>query len=145
MIRVEANYSDHCCKPNLRLKYDQVHQSGDYLEWTRYIKAMASHASTFMKLSGFFSELPPLSSNPDIDAIAREIKPWTDVIFDSFGAQRVMFGSDWPVCNIGGGRKAWDTWLLVVTKVLELRGLSDSEKNAVWGGTANVAYRLSIE
>lgn len=66
-----------------------------------------------MKLSGAFSELPPLPSpTPEtseedvITSTVERLRVWTDVIFDNFGPRRVMFGSDWPVCNTNGGGTA---------------------------------------
>lgn len=101
-----------------------------------------------MKLSGAFSELLPLQaeSEPDFEAIVERVQPWTDVIFDAFGADRVMFGSDWPVCNIGGGGNdvSWGRWRRVVEKVLERRGLSGEQKRGVWGSVALHAYGIEI-
>lgn len=100
-----------------------------------------------MKLSGGFSELPPLgSAEPDIPSLVERLHPWTDVIFDTFGPERVMFGSDWPVCNIGGGGNevSWRRWQAVVEQVLDRRGLSHEQKAGVWGQTAIAAYGIDI-
>lgn len=101
-----------------------------------------------MKLSGAFSELQPLEaeSEPDFGEIVERVQPWTDVVFDVFGAERVMFGSDWPVCNVGGGGNdvAWGRWRRVVEEVLERRGLSEEEKRGVWGSVALHAYGIEI-
>lgn len=101
-----------------------------------------------MKLSGAFSELPSLTSDsePDISEIANRLQPWTDVVFDAFGAKRVMFGSDWPVCNIGGGGNSvsWNRWIRVVESILEKKGLSEEQKQGVWGHVAVKAYGLSL-
>lgn len=107
---------------------------------------MARFPKAYMKLSGGFSELPPLSSEPDIPSLVEQLRPWTDVIFDAFGPERVMFGSDWPVCNIGGGGNevTWRRWHAVVEQVLDRRGLSDEQKAAVWGQTAVAAYGIDI-
>lgn len=109
---------------------------------------MAAHKMTYMKLSGAFSELPPLSSTPEpeIPALVDRLQPWTDAVFDAFGPERVMFGSDWPVCNIGGGGNevAWRRWRSVVEGVLKRRGLSEEQKRGVWGGVAVRAYGIEI-
>lgn len=103
---------------------------------------------TYMKLSGAFSELPPLTvdTEPDVVNLVDRLRPWTDVVFDAFGAERVMFGSDWPVCNIGGGGNdvSWKRWQKVVEGVLDRRGLSEEQKQGVWGGVAVKAYRVEI-
>lgn len=104
--------------------------------------------TTYMKLSGAFSEIKPLSGEGqvDIDGLANLLEPWTDVIFDAFGPERVMFGSDWPVSNIGGGGNdvAWNRWLRVVETILVRRGLSTEEKIGVWGQVAVKAYGIEI-
>ena len=140
---------DHLCKPNLRLESDDTRSHPDFLEWKDLVTEMARASSrTYMKLSGAFSELLPLEaeSEPDFDAIVERLQPWTDVVFDAFGADRVMFGSDWPVCNIGGGGNdvSWSRWRRVVEEVLERRGLSEEQKRGVWGTVALHAYGIEI-
>ena len=102
---------------------------------------------TYMKLSGAFSELFPLSKNEkevDISGLVDRLQPWTDVVFNAFGAERIMYGSDWPVCNIGGGGNdlSWCRWRKVVEEVLERRGLTEEQKCGVWGQVAAKAYGL---
>lgn len=142
---------NHLCKPNLRLpdaSPASVTTHPDFLEWSSLVTAMAQYPRTYMKLSGGFSELPPLSSDaePDMASIVERIRPWTDVVFDAFGAERVMFGSDWPVCNVGGGGNevSWRRWTSVVENMLEQRRLTDAEKRGVWGGVAVKAYGVEI-
>ncbi|KAF3398495.1 L-rhamnono-gamma-lactonase [Penicillium rolfsii] len=140
---------NHLCKPNLRLSPDTVLSHPEFLEWKELVTKMAQLSSrNFMKLSGAFSELPPLESEsePDISNLIDRIQPWTDVVFDAFGAERVMFGSDWPVCNVGGGGNdvSWSRWINVVEGILERRGLSEEQKQGVWGQVAVKAYGVSI-
>lgn len=55
-----------------------------------------------------------------------------------------MFGSDWPVCNIGGGGNAvaWQRWQDVVQLLLEKRGMGEKELRDIWGGVACKAYGI---
>ncbi|OOF93809.1 hypothetical protein ASPCADRAFT_209056 [Aspergillus carbonarius ITEM 5010] len=142
---------NHLCKPNLRLPFsspDSIATHPDFLEWSSLVTAMAQHPSTYMKLSGGFSELPPFvaESEPDIASLVEQTRLWTDVIFDAFGPERVMFGSDWPVCNVGGGGNAvaWRRWKSVVEGILEKRGLTQDQKEGVWGGVAVKAYGIEV-
>lgn len=123
---------------------------------------MATHSTTtYMKLSGLFSEYSQISeefTQADetslIDHLVDHARPWTDAVFDAFGPYRVMFGSDWPICTVGtgaqasktgGGRAgAWVRWRKVVERLIEKRGLSEDEKEDVWGGVAVRAYGLDI-
>jgi L-rhamnono-1,4-lactonase len=156
----KRNITDHLCKPNLRISSNEtVIDHPDFLEWKSLVTAMATASSTtYMKLSGLFSEVPPLdedceNENAAIDCIVTHARPWTDVVFDVFGAHRIMFGSDWPVCTVGNGAAsstetkkregAWSRWRAVVESILEKRGLSEDEKRDVWGGVAVRAYGIS--
>lgn len=143
-----TDFIDHLCKPNLRLDPESVPTHSEYLEWKELITSMAKASNkTYMKLSGAFSELPPLSAdtNADIDSLVERLQPWTDVVFDAFGAERVMYGSDWPVCTIGGGGNnvSWKRWRDVVEGILEKRGLKDEEKEGIWGRVAVKAYGIA--
>ncbi len=141
--------TDHLCKPNLRLSPDSVPSHPEFLEWKELITRMTQASPrTYMKLSGAFSELPPLTtdSEPDILEITHRLQPWTDVVFDAFGVDRVMFGSDWPVCNIGGGGNniSWNRWIRVVESILEKKGLTEEQRQGVWGQVAVEAYGLNL-
>ena len=75
------------------------------------------------------------------------MKPWTSHIFKCFGKSRVMFGSDWPVCNLNGptGDDSWSSWREVVGEILNDSdfGFTEAEKTHVWADAAREAYRLS--
>jgi L-rhamnono-1,4-lactonase len=105
---------------------------------------LASFSSTYMKLSGAFSELTPRAGPWQVPEVVAQIGPWVDVIFDAFGPYKIMFGSDWPVCNTGGGgnNNAWTTWSSVVEDIIRSRQLSEEETSAIWGNTALKAYRI---
>ncbi|PWY69537.1 amidohydrolase family protein [Aspergillus heteromorphus CBS 117.55] len=142
---------NHLCKPNLRLPFsspDSIATHPDFLEWSSLVTAMAQHPTTYMKLSGAFSEFPPLTAEdgPDVASLVEQLRLWTDVVFDAFGPERVMFGSDWPVCNVGGGGNAvaWGRWRSIVEGILEKRGLTREQKEGVWGGVAVKAYGIEL-
>ncbi|PYH93473.1 amidohydrolase family protein [Aspergillus ellipticus CBS 707.79] len=142
---------NHLCKPNLRLPFsspDSIAKHPDFLEWSSLVTAMAQHPTTYMKLSGGFSEFPSLAAEPepDVASLVDQLQLWTDVVFDAFGPERVMFGSDWPVCNVGGGGNAvaWRRWRSVVEGILEKRGLTQAQKEGVWGGVAVKAYGIEM-
>lgn len=110
---------------------------------------MAAHQKTYMKISGSFSELGlalTAESEPDLDSILTRLEPWTDVVFDAFGPERVLFGSDWPICNIGGGGNtvAWRRWMKIVDTLIQRRGMTTEQAAAVFGGVAIKAYGLHI-
>ncbi|ODM17202.1 hypothetical protein SI65_07601 [Aspergillus cristatus] len=143
---------NYLCKPNLRLPFaspESTTTHRGFLEWKTLVTAMVRYPKAYMKLSGGFSELPSLSPapEPDIKFLVERLHPWTDAVFDAFGPDRVMFGSDWPVCNLGGGGNdaTWRRWRTVVEGILERRGLSEEQRLGVWGKVALKAYGIEIE
>ena len=138
---------DHMCKPNLHIAPTEVENGHPaFQQWKKCISRMASHGNTFIKLSGMFSELPHQSQNPtDVAELLRLTKPWVDAVFEFFGASRIMFGSDWPVCNVGGpGEHSWSHYVNLVTAILQAQNLNETEQGQVWSGTATSAYNLEI-
>ena len=138
---------DHMCKPDLHITPDEVERGHPAFDrWKRCISRMASHKDTFIKISGMFSELPPQGKDPtDVAELLRLTKPWVGAVFESFGASRIMFGSDWPVCNVGGpGEHSWSHYVKFVTAILQAQNLGLIEESQVWSGTATSAYNLKI-
>lgn len=140
---------NHLCKPNLRLSASEARGGHpDFAEWKECIAVFSSINNTYMKLSGAFSELPPQQEGEpaDISQIVTQLRPWADSIFQIFGPERIMFGSDWPVCNVGGPgtEMSWKHWHDVVAAILDDQDLTDDEKRMVWSGTAARAYDISL-
>jgi L-fuconolactonase len=114
---------DHAGKPPIT--------SGSLLAWASPLGELAAEPNVFCKLSGLVTEADP--ENWTVDSL----RPYAEVVLDAFGASRVMFGSDWPVCLLGG---SYDR---VTTAARELTAdLSDAEQEAVFGGSATRAYQL---
>lgn len=118
----------------------------DFERWKSAISRMAKQQNVYMKLSGAFSEIADQSSEEamPVEDIAERMRPWLDHVFDAFGCHKIMFGSDWPVCNVRGpgDAKSWSHWLDVVGYIMLSRNLSKQEQDRVWHGTATEAYRL---
>ena len=92
------------------------------------------------KLSGIFS-VPAPAGGPGLDgepaSSTAHLRPYLDLALDGFGPDRLMFGSDWPVCTLSASYAA------VVTAAVALTGeLSASEQTAILGGTARAVYRI---
>lgn len=140
---------NHLCKPNLLLSApDALKGHPDFTEWQSHIQTLARFPNTYMKLSGGWSELPSQTSTDlaDMDVLQQQIRPWTDVVFACFGPSRVLFGSDWPVCNVGGGGEevSWSRWRELVERLLEEYNLGEKDTEMVWAGTAVDAYNLDV-
>lgn len=97
-----------------------------------------------MKLSGAFNEFERTPSATQ--DIVSAIRPFLETIFHSFPG-RAMFGSDWPVCNVGGPRGDdgnWKFWVDIVDQAMTERKLTEEERNVVWWQAAVKAYRLEV-
>jgi L-fuconolactonase len=116
---------DHAAKPDIA--------SGALEPWARDMRKLAAETRLVCKLSGLATEAAPGWS-------AETLRPYLDVLVEAFGADRLMWGSDWPVLNLNGGYAAW----LEMAETL-LSGLTASERDAIFGGTANVFYGLDRE
>lgn len=114
---------DHLAKPNIR--------GGEIDEWERGIRALARHPNVHAKLSGLVTEA-------DWEQWAAEqIWPYLDVAFDAFGWERLMIGSDWPVCLVAG---SYSRTMQVVLDYVAARPLHEGE--AILGGNAERFWRL---
>lgn len=132
---------NHLCKPDFSKVTIPEHEDIDYYRWAQAIEKMSNMSKTYMKLSGVFSELPqrPTATTD----VATQIKPWVKPALKHFGPARIMFGSDWPVCNVNGPSDGspWIVWAQTVETLLgELVKPAEHEK--IWNETAIEAYRL---
>jgi L-fuconolactonase len=86
---------DHGAKPKLGSKPDMA-------AWQVGIAKLARHANVSCKLSGLLTELRPGSG-------AADVKQAADILFDLFGPDRLLWGSDWPVLTLAGNYQDWFT------------------------------------
>jgi L-rhamnono-1,4-lactonase len=103
-----------------------------------------------MKLSGAFNELDPspfsaistTTSPKEIEEILESLSPVLETVQSTFSG-RIMFGSDWPVCNVGGpGDRSWSTWKQVVETWIK-RG--DEDEDNIWWKAGSEAYGIDAE
>lgn len=115
---------DHMAKPNIA--------KGEIADWQTEISSIAQHPKVYCKLSGIITEADWSTWS------YQEIKPYLDVTIEVFGTDRVMFGSDWPVCLLAGKYAQ-------VLQILEtyFADFSEAEKEKVFGGNAANFYKIS--
>jgi L-fuconolactonase len=114
---------DHAGKPAIA--------GGDLSAWASAVRELAALPNTTCKLSGLVTEAP-------LGAPAQAFAVVAEAVLDAFGADRVMFGSDWPVCLLASDYAG----VMALARSLT-GGLSPAEREAVFGATAARAYRLS--
>jgi L-fuconolactonase len=114
---------DHAGKPPIA--------GGELGTWARDVRALAARPNTACKLSGLVTEAEPGAPPAAFAEVA-------DVILSAFGPDRVMFGSDWPVCLLAADYAG------VVALARHLTaGLSDAERHAVFAATAERVYGVN--
>ncbi|KAH7086435.1 hypothetical protein FB567DRAFT_444454 [Paraphoma chrysanthemicola] len=126
----------------VRRREEEGQQSNDKAP----LQTLSSDENTFMKLSGAFNEFSPNATPADVPSMLASLRPVLDIVFANF-AGRIMFGSDWPVCNVGGPRGEagnWGFWREVVDGVLDERALGGEERDGVWWGAAERAYGITM-
>ncbi len=115
---------DHIAKP--------VITGAPPAEWRRNLAELARRPNVCCKFSGLVTEVPGLGWTPEL------LWPYFDAVLAAFGADRLMFGSDWPVCLVATEYTRWDRFIESC-----VTGLAPAERNRILGGTAAQFYRLT--
>jgi L-fuconolactonase len=117
---------DHIGKPNIA-KGDQ----GELAAWSHSINELAKNKNVACKISGMVTEADWKSWEE------KDFKRYFEVVLNAFGTDRIMYGSDWPVCKLAATYEQ-------VTKLAEylIQDLSPSEKEKFWALNAKKAYRI---
>ena len=90
--------------PDLRIVLDHAGKppiaAGAFEGWAQAIASLAENENVFCKLSGLWTEAGE-DTSPDAT------RPWVAQLLESFGSQRLMWGSDWPVLELAGSYRGW--------------------------------------
>jgi L-fuconolactonase len=116
---------DHGAKPDIA--------SGQLEPWAALIAELARRPNVSCKLSGLVTEA-------GTGWTAKRLAPYVDHLLACFGPERLMFGSDWPVCTLAASYAE----VVRVCRELLAGRLSEHERQAVLGGSAVAAYRLTL-
>jgi L-fuconolactonase len=114
---------DHIAKPRIR--------DGVMEPWKENLKRLAEYENIFCKLSGMVTEADWATWTLD------GLRPYLDAVLDAFGAERLMVGSDWPVCILASTYKQWWSALHEWCS-----GMSQLQAEEILGGTARRVYKL---
>jgi L-fuconolactonase len=114
---------DHLSKPRIReRRFD---------DWHAELRAAAACPNLFCKISGIVTEADWRSWTKF------DLWPYVDAAVNCFGPERLMFGSDWPVCELAATYAEW--YSAAVDLASEL---TKTERDQIFGGTARRFYRL---
>lgn len=114
---------DHLAKPRIR--------NAELQPWRDNLRRLAEHGNVYCKLSGLVTEAHWTTWTLD------DLRPYLDAAMDAFGAERLMAGSDWPVCLLAASYKRW--WSALHQWCA---GLQPQQSEQILGTTARRAYHL---
>ena len=114
---------DHLAKPYIKNR--------DIEGWKNDIEAVSKYENVSCKLSGMVTEADWKSWRP------YDFMPYLDVVVEAFGTNRLMFGSDWPVCKVAGSYEQ-------VVSIVEdyFSSFSENERGMIFGGNAVEFYGI---
>lgn len=114
---------DHLGKPNIKAQ--------EIASWKKNLHSLAENPNVYCKISGVITEAN-WNTWTYVDFV-----PYFDILFDAFGAKRILFGSDWPVCLTAGNYKE-------VVKLVEkyIAKFSKEEQAGIMGKNAAKVYNL---
>ncbi len=116
---------DHLAKPRIR--------DGELEPWATHLRELARRPNVWCKVSGMVTEADWTHWTPAL------LKPYLDVAFEAFGPERLMFGSDWPVCLVAA---TYARVLGAVEDYAAASGLSVHDREALFGGSAARFYGI---
>jgi predicted TIM-barrel fold metal-dependent hydrolase len=114
---------DHCGVPDIK--------GGQDHPWREHITEIAKRPNVTAKISGVVAYADPSSWTVET------LRPFVQHTISQFGWDRVVWGSDWPVCTLGGGLSTW----VAATHAL-LDGTSESERSKLYYGNAKRIWKL---
>jgi L-fuconolactonase len=115
---------DHLAKPYIK--------SGRIDEWKKDMTAIAQYPNVHCKISGMVTEADMRNWTPS------DFTPYLDVVTEAFGINRIMFGSDWPVCLAAG---SYSAVMGIVKKYFS--SFSTSEQQSLFSKNASAFYHLT--
>lgn len=115
---------DHCMKPQIR-----DHSEANFRHWADGMSRLAE-TGAYCKFSALVTEAEP-------GWTVEDLAPYVEHVLRVFGPERVMWGSDWPVCRL---RAEYDDWRRAAETLVA--PLAPADQARIWGGTAAAFYRL---
>ena len=115
---------DHIAKPRI--------SAGNFdTEWAAGIRELAKRENVSCKVSGILTEVRGETWDLEL------LRPYFETVYEAFGPQRVMFGSDWPVCLLRSSHAEWTRICAELSK-----NLCPAEQSALWGDNAARIYQI---
>ena len=114
---------DHIAKPNIK--------ANEITEWENNMRMLGNYDNLYCKISGMVTEADWKDHKPE------DFAPYMDVVVQSFGTNRIMFGSDWPVCLVAA---SYEEVIEIVASYFA--AFSEDERERFFGLNATRFYNL---
>ncbi len=114
---------DHIAKPNIK--------AGEIDTWEKQLKKVASFENVYCKISGMVTEADWSSWKKE------DFTKYLDAVVEAFGTNRLMYGSDWPVCTLAAN---YETQFKLVKDYFS--SFSKTEQEQILGGNAIQFYKI---
>jgi predicted TIM-barrel fold metal-dependent hydrolase len=121
---------DHCGVPDIA--HNAAPHGEGFLAWRRAVGALAAEPNVHGKISGLTTYAAEGQRTED------GLRCYVDTMLESFGPERLVWGGDWPVVNLGSGLARW---CALTRKMLD--GLSAEERVKIFSANARVLYKLT--
>ncbi|ETT52684.1 amidohydrolase family protein [Paenibacillus sp. FSL H7-689] len=115
---------DHLAKPDIK--------SGIISPWKEALESLAAQPNAYCKLSGMVTEADWANWTP------KDFTAYLNIAIEAFGAERLMFGSDWPVSNVSATYS--EVYGLIMSHI---NALPISDQQMIFGGTCAAFYQIS--
>ena len=134
-LSIAYDFAKNCDQMNLVLNHCGVPSIalGEIDQWGQDIKKLSELPNVICKLSGLMAYCAPGTSSQET------IKPYVDHILQCFGPSKIVWGSDWPVVNLGKGIQEW----INVTRNI-LSNLSENEAEMIANLNAQKIYNTTL-
>lgn len=120
---------DHCGVPDIA--GNDAPSGEGFAAWRSDIRALADEPNVIGKISGLTAYASPAQRH------VAALKPYTDFMLEAFGTDRLLWGGDWPVVNLGSGLRAWAD----ISRQL-LAGIGKDDQIKVFSANAKSVYRI---
>lgn len=114
---------DHIAKPNIK--------AGEMETWERYMKEISSYENVYCKISGMVTEADWKNWKKE------DFTKYLDVVVEAFGTDRIMYGSDWPVCTLAA---SYDQQFNIIKEYFA--NFSKTEQESFFGTNTSKFYHL---
>ncbi|KAI8987427.1 hypothetical protein BDF20DRAFT_832365 [Mycotypha africana] len=109
--------------------------------WEQHLLKLSQFPNVSCKVSGLITELIEHDDRTQ-DEVIQQLRPFIQVALKGFGIDRLLFGGDWPVCELAKNNLRWPNWFEIVSEIV--RDWSEADKDKFFFLNASRVYKLTL-